>query len=166
MKTLIIRGYPGVGKTYVGKKYDYIIDLESSDYKWIYDDKAINMNKELRKTTPYKQLNPEYPKNYINKIKSLIGNVKVILIAPDEDIRIELDKNNIEYTICIPDKTCKEEYYNRFVNRGNTKEFIDIRIDNFDNRIEELMNQKYPLIILKSNEYLEDYLKEKGIIGD
>lgn len=38
----------------------------------------------------------------------MIGNVKVILIAPDEDIRIELDKNNIEYTICIPDKTCKE----------------------------------------------------------
>lgn len=96
----------------------------------------------------------------------MIGKVKVILIAPDEDIRIELDKNNIEYTICIPDKTCKEKYYNRFVNRGNTKEFIDIRINNFDNRIEELMNQKHPLIILKSNEYLEDYLKEKGIIGD
>ena len=110
METLIIRGYPGIGKSYVGKRYDYIVDLESSDYKWIYDDKSINMNKELRKTTPYKQLNPEYPNNYINKIKSLIGSVKVILIAPDEDIRIELDKNNIEYTICIPDKTCKEEY--------------------------------------------------------
>ena len=51
METLIIWGYPGVGKSYVGKKYDYIVDLESSDYKWIYDDKVINMNKELRKST-------------------------------------------------------------------------------------------------------------------
>lgn len=125
METLIIRGYPGIGKSYVGKRYDCIVDLESSDYKWIYD-KVINMNKELRKSTPYKHLNSDYPNNYIKKIKSLIGKVKVILIAPDEDIRI----------------------------------------NNFDNRIEELMNQKHSLIILKSNEYLEDYLKEKGIIGD
>lgn len=51
METLIIRGYPGIGKSYVGKRYDYIVDLESSDYKWIYDDKVINMNKELRKST-------------------------------------------------------------------------------------------------------------------
>ena len=57
------------------------------------------------------------------------------------------------------------EYYNRFVRRGNTKEFIDVRINNFDTRIEQLKNQKHPLIILKSNEYLEDYLKKENIIG-
>lgn len=65
MKTLIIRGYPGVGKTYVGKKYNNIVDLESSDYKWIYDDRVKNMEKELRKSTTYKKLNPKWPSNYI-----------------------------------------------------------------------------------------------------
>ena len=137
MKTLIIRGYPGVGKTYVGKKYNNIVDLESSDYKWIYDDRVKNMEKELRKSTTYKKLNPKWPSNYIEQIKSLIGQVDVILLAPDEDIRVALDKNNIGYSICIPDKTCKMEYYNRFVRRGNTKEFIDVRINNFDTRIEQ-----------------------------
>lgn len=28
METLIIRGYPGIGKSYVGKRYDYIVDLQ------------------------------------------------------------------------------------------------------------------------------------------
>lgn len=68
---------------------------------------------------------------------------------PDEDIRLELDKNILDYKICIPDKSCKEEYYNRFISRGNTKEFIDFRINRFESRIEELMNQNHPLIGLK-----------------
>lgn len=31
MKSLIIRGYPGVGKTYAGKNHDEVIKLESSE---------------------------------------------------------------------------------------------------------------------------------------
>ena len=165
-KTLIIRGYPGVGKTYVGQKYDDIIDLESSDYKWIYDSKVQNMNKELRKSTNYKKLNPAWPNNYIETIKSLqsSGKYKVILVAPDEEIKEELDRNNIEYSICIPDISCKEEYYQRFVNRGNTQEFIDVRINKFEQRIKQLMSQPHPIIILNPKEYLEDYLIKVGII--
>ena len=49
MEGIIISGFAGIGKTTIAEKYqNRIIDLESSDFKWVYeDDTTANMSKEL-----------------------------------------------------------------------------------------------------------------------
>ena len=34
---IIISAFAGVGKSYLGKKYNTILDLESTHYKWLDD---------------------------------------------------------------------------------------------------------------------------------
>lgn len=43
---MIISGFAGIGKNCLGNKYKNVIDLESSDYKWLYSAELENMDKE------------------------------------------------------------------------------------------------------------------------
>ena len=66
---MIISGFAGIGKTTFCKKFKNSIDLESSDFHWIYEEDALNMDKEKRKGTTKKMLNPEWPENYVKAIQ-------------------------------------------------------------------------------------------------
>ena len=70
MKGIIISGFAGIGKTTISKKYkNRIIDLESSDFKWVYgDETTANMSKESRKGVQNRVLIPEWPRNYMEAI--------------------------------------------------------------------------------------------------
>ena len=62
MKTTIICGFPGIGKTTCRYKYNNpnVLDMESSAYSWIFD---CFDSKECPKR------NPEFPKNYIDSLE-------------------------------------------------------------------------------------------------
>ena len=69
MKGEIISGFAGIGKTTLSRKNQDIIDLESSDFKWrYYDNETANMDKENRKGVENKEINPDWPKNYLEAI--------------------------------------------------------------------------------------------------
>ena len=64
----IISAFPGIGKTTLAKEHHSVIDLESSNYKWLDIDS--NLPIEQRKGMS-KTLNPNFPENYIRDIVSL-----------------------------------------------------------------------------------------------
>lgn len=142
MRTVIVSAFPGCGKSYICNKYHNkkinnkkwkILDSDSSEYSWIKD--KDNNNTRIR--------NPEFPKNYINHIKANIGKVDVIFVSSHKEVRQALKENNIKFFLIFPLKEMKEDFIERYKNRGNTEDFINFISKNWDDFIDEMENENY-----------------------
>ena len=116
----------------VGEK---IIDSDSSNFSWVKDEHGNNTN--VR--------NPEFPQNYINHIKEKMETEDVIFVSSHEVVRKALEENGIEYHIFYPRKDQKEEWIRRFKERGNDERFIEFISTNWDNFIDDIENETYPI---------------------
>lgn len=156
MLGVVIAGFSGVGKTTLGNKYKNVIDLDSAEY--VYDDSEIlHLDFEARKGMDRKP-NPNWPENYINKIKEEISNYDFILVWDRLDALEEYEKNNINFWLCYPDRNSLEIYKTRYKNRGNTELYIEKKIKQYYQNIEFFESLNVKKIVLKEDETLEDYL--------
>jgi len=152
-KAMIISGFPGIGKSYFyklmidsGKK---VLDSDSSLFSWI--EKGVR--------------NPIFPQNYINHIKDNIYKADIILVSSHNIVRDELVKNDIPFVLIYPNRNIKEEYINRYKNRGSDNNFINLLKDNWDKFIDDCENQiGCRKIIINSGEYLSDKIEYLGKI--
>lgn len=145
--TKIISGFPGVGKSVICQdknKYGWrIIDSDSSTFSWVKEG--------IR--------NPEFPTNYINFISGEIGFARIVMVSSHDVVREALRSNEINYTLVYPDITLKDEYLERYVQRGNSKAFINFIDSNWNKFITDIENETFPkLIKLKQGEFLSDVL--------
>lgn len=153
MKTIIISAFPGTGKTYFYEKYKNsdikVLDSDSSNFSWIKDENGNN-------TT---ERNPDFPQNYINHIKENIGKVDIIFVSSHDIVRQSLYDNGIKYIVAYPDNDCKDEYLERYRNRGNTEEFINMMNKNWDKFINSMKNDKgaYMKWILGINQFIDSF---------
>ncbi len=133
--TVLISAFPGTGKTYLYNNTDRnVLDSDSS-----------NFNKD------------NFPSNYIKHIKSNIGKVDAIFISSHKKVREALVKNGLSYLLVYPKKQLKEEYLNRYKNRGSSDAFISFIDDNWDSFIDGLRAQNgCKHIRLGSEEYITD----------
>ncbi len=162
---IIISGFAGIGKTTLQKNNPSVIDLESSDYKWIYqDENTESMDKEMRKGVTNRVKNPLWPLNYVKDIIEKSNEYEIVLISQDKDKRDCLKENNCEYYVCFPKKECKQDFINRYKSRGNNEKFIELVSQNFDDWIDALMDEKNK-IIMEPGEYLEDTLNRYKMIN-
>lgn len=165
----IIAAFAGVGKSYVGDKYNNILDLESTYYKWLEDGVA-HLTEEERKGNKNRVLNPEWPQNYIAEILKQKDNYDIVLIQlshvrlKNQEIFEYFDANNIEYYVARPNMSGWLAIEQRLRNRGNTEEFVGQVRDNFKIFIEEFSKDKYKQIIIEDGEFLEDALIKNGLI--
>ena len=66
---MIILGTGCIGKTTLAKKYSNCVDLESSDFQWIFTDEYSRVDSEKRKGVKIaKRQKPDWPENYINAV--------------------------------------------------------------------------------------------------
>ena len=129
MRTKIISAFPGVGKTYYHNKHkDTTLDSDSSNFSWIKDENGNNT----------KVRNPEFPQNYINHIKDNIGKYEYIFVSSHKDVREALLDNCIFFYLVYPDSIRKDEFIQRYKNRGNDENFIKLVSDNWDNWMKEI----------------------------
>ena len=136
-KTSLISAFPGTGKSHFFKNSDLkVLDSDSSKF-----DKS------------------NFPTNYISHIKENLGKADIILISSHLDVRNALVENRLNFTLVYPDKNLKEEYLERYKNRGSDEKFIKLLNDNWNNWISELEEQTgCNHIILKSGQYISDVL--------
>lgn len=137
-KTYIIAGFPGVGKSWLKNKLgDEVSDSDSSKFP-----------------------KDEFPQNYINHIKSLIGNKKIILVSTHKEVLNELEKENLDYILVYPNRELKDEYIKRYKERGSPEQFLNLlnnKWDSFINDMEKANPKKR--IVLNKGEFLKDKLK-------
>lgn len=151
IKTKVISGFPATGKSYFFNqdKNMSILDSDSSEFSWIKD-------KDGNNTT---ERNPDFPNNYMKHIKENIGKVDIIFVSSHKNVRDALKNNKIDYIIAYPNKTLKHEYIVRYAIRGNDGKFIEFIDRNWDNFIEDIEKETFPLKLeLQEGEFLSDIL--------
>jgi len=159
---MIIVGFPCIGKTTVAKKYNNIIDLESTQYHYLTSGTV----EEFKGKEYLLKINPEWPDNYIREI--IASNKKydiVFVLSRDYIIEIMLSKK-IDFIVALPSKGQKEIYINRAKKRGNNKDFIEGFKKRYSIWRQKLLDLKANKIILNKEEFIEDYLIKNNIVGD
>lgn len=144
MSTLIISGFPGIGKTYIAKEEPFVLDSDSSKFSWLA--------KGVR--------NPEFPENYIRHIKNSIKVAPpyyAILVSSHKVVRDALVAHGIKFTLVYPARGIKEEYIQRYKDRGNEGAFVKLLEKNWDSWMDELETQEgCTYIRLNTGQYLKD----------
>ena len=126
---MIICGYAGVGKSTAAKNLPNVVDLESTPFKknWkLYADVAQHMN----------------------------NNGYIVLLSWCKEIRDELLARGQQFFVAVPSVNHKESYRQRYIERGNTQEFIDLQMDNWEKWLEDIYNDRneYNIIVLQDKE--------------
>lgn len=125
---LLVAAFPGTGKSYYCSNGDwsqYVPEMWCTDSDSSKFDKA------------------DFPENYIRHIKEQIAKGYArIMISSHKEVRDALVKEGLHFVLIYPKKELKEEYLERYKQRGNNERFIDLISQNWDNWIDELKTQK------------------------
>lgn len=107
MKTRIISGFPGVGKTYFAQNSEYRV-LDSDSSKW--------SKKEGWAT------------NYVNFIREQqnLGSWDYILVSTHKEVREELVNQGLYFTLIIPLISSRPKYLRLYEERGSSVNFINL----------------------------------------
>lgn len=183
--TKIFSVFPVSGTTYATKKLTEegykVLDLDSKEYSHSYQaivtSTSTNFNSfsTTCNTNFEKNKNPSFPQNYIKAIKEAIGKYDFIFVSTHKEVREDLEKNNIRYSLVYPNYSMKNEWIGRCYLRGDTKEFCDKLANNWDQWNKELDNVTYSKdgctnkVFLNSSYdtcYLYDAIKKYYIKGE
>lgn len=94
---LIVSAYSGCGKSTFVKDCPEVGDSDSSQFP-----------KEA------------FPQNYLSHIQGRIANQQCTFISSHLEVRQGLVEKYIPFIFVYPDKSCKEEYYKRYIDRAGT----------------------------------------------
>ena len=155
---IVIACYAGVGKTYFAEHIVGSKEIPSMPYKWILPSNDGGKGEfEYEKAAPYLLWNPDYPHNYIRKILKELPNYKYIIIPHIDGVLTELNMCGVPFVSVYPNISLKEEYRERYISRGNRPEFMQVFVDEWDERIEYIRDfEKGGKVELKAGEYLTD----------
>ena len=157
MKTKVYACFTGLGKTYASKILDNSIDLESTLFKWIYNE---NVDVESLKGSINRELNKDWPNNYIEEILNSIGKYEYIFISLNVPEVFEVIENlGVEYKIILPSKEDKLDLLKRLKKRNNNQNFINSIDEKFDEILDYYKDYKN-VVYLKANQFLLDYIKK------
>ena len=170
--TKIFSVFPVSGTTYATKKLTEegykVLELDSSEYSHKYYNFSVDDYKVKRVK------NPSFPQNYIKTIKDAIGEYDFIFISTHREVREELEKNNIRYSLVYPNYSMKNEWVGRCYLKGD-KELCDKLANNWDQWNKELDNVTYSKdgctnkVFLNSSydtRYLYDVIKKYYVKGE
>lgn len=135
-QTLIVSGFPGTGKShFFNSSTRTVLDSDSSTF-----DKS------------------DFPRNYIEHIKSKIGQVDIIFVSSHKDVRDALVAEGMDFILAYPSIDLKDEYIQRYKDRGSNDGFINLISNNWELWLGELESQTncYKQKML-SNQYLSDF---------
>lgn len=147
MKTRVVSGFPGVGKsTLFGQAGNLtILDSDSSKFSWADEAERIR--------------HPQWPANYIDHIRENQGKADIILVSSHDVVRDALIQAGIEFELVYPALEMKAEYIKRYIDRGNSPAFVKLLEVNYDVWITGLMKQTGCVHrSLRPGQYLSDVL--------
>ncbi len=133
-KTILCAAFPGTGKTHICKH----TKLKATEVEfWQYESQT----------------------QYIQDVKSLIGEVDFVFLSTEVEGLQLLHNEGLEIFLVYPQKNLRNEYLDRYIERDNPYDFIGTMMKFWDTTIEKLQEQKYcKHFVLEKNQYLNDVL--------
>lgn len=154
----VIAAFTGTGKTYFCSKHTEALDLVCMPFK--YENLSLEFEPERCKVDPENIISLDWPFNYIDEIIRQLPQYKYVVIPSDGLVCSLLREEGITYYLCYPDRSLKEEYRKRFLERGNTQNFLDVFIDRWDLFMDHLESDPCgQKVILGQGEHISDYFK-------
>ena len=158
---MIIAAYAGCGKTTFANRIWSSTDLVCVPYKYDVKSEPCSEDTERNKANYGYDMNPNWPRNYVSAVITAYHRYRYVVIPTIMPVLLELQRFRIPYIICYPERALKEEYRQRFRERGNTAEFERIFVDGWDDYIDMFETDEYGKHIkLSSGEFLLDRKSE------
>ena len=104
---MIFCGYAGVGKSTAASKFIRVVDLESTPFQKDWE-------------------------TYARVAKHMSDHGYIVLVSCHNELREELRRIGAQYMVVYPEKNQKEIYRQRYVERGNSPEFIETQMEHWD----------------------------------
>ena len=143
----VISGFPGIGKShfYTHECRDLkVSDSDSSKFSWVRPGER----------------HPDFPQNYMQHIKTLLGEVDVVLVSSHKEVRDALVAAEVEFTLVYPERGAKEQYLERYRQRGSDAAFLALLDQKWDEFLDEMETQtNCTRIELHPGQYLSDVLE-------
>jgi hypothetical protein len=143
--TVIVSAFPGCGKSYCtqhGKKL-IVHDSDSSNFHFVEG---------------AREQNPDWPNNYIQHIKQLKSKrcYDVIFVSSHAEIRMGLKDAGLRYLLVYPEINCKDEYLQRYRDRGSPAAFVTRLEANWDNWLQSCLEDAALNLVLKTGAFLTE----------
>ena len=160
---MIIAAFAGTGKTAFAKMYPQkAVDFVSMPYKYYLTETCDSVRQsedEACKADFNNVMREDWPDNYVTAIIDSMCDSKILLIPSAWNVLERLKAKNIPYYLCYPRRDSKEVYKKRYLDRGNTVDFIDIFIGGWDGFMDTLMGDTYGRhIVMLPHQYLSDVI--------
>lgn len=135
-EAVLLSAFPGTGKSYL---------YENNEGLTILDSDSSTFDKE------------GFPQNYIEHIKENLNKAHIIMISSHEEVREALLENDLYFVVAYPSIDLKDEYIERYKNRGNEDSFVELLNNNWENWITEIeSDDRFKKIKLSEGEFLSD----------
>ena len=147
-KTIIICGFPGVGKTLAARwAAGVVIDCDSSRFHY----------------TSEGEERQGWVKQYVDEIERLAkkGEYAAVLTSTHAQVLNELDDRELEYIIVLPRLDCLDEYLGRYLKRGSDFDFVENLFWKWDVFLCQLEERAVPKIHLAPGQYIADILPKR-----
>ena len=168
---MIIAAFAGTGKTALARLYpQQVVDFVAMPYKYYLTENSEEINQfeiEACKANFDNVMREDWPENYIMAIKdSMRRNCKILLIPSAWNVLAQLKIESIPYYLCYPQRDAKEIYKKRYLNRGNTEDFLSIFIGGWDRFMDTLESDTYGRhIVMQPHKFLSDVIDESTFCG-
>jgi hypothetical protein len=146
--SILVSAFPGTGKSYCTQHGKNLImhDSDSSEFHFTtFSDE--------------KRVNPEWPGNYIDHIKRLLsrGYYEIIFISSHAEIREALKDAGLKYLLVCPDNYCKDEYLQRYQQRGSPEAFVERLGANWEAWLKSCWDDEAMKILLGPGTFLTEH---------
>jgi hypothetical protein len=151
-ETMVICGFPGVGKSHIAH-WPGVLDLDSSQFRT----KQENPSDPLGSRIVY---NEDWANDMVLAVQNELrkGENRYVLVSTHKELRNKLREAGIRYVIVAPDNGLRDEYMQRYLRRGSDADFIYKAGREYSNMLICLSFDDAPVIYLKSGQYLSDVL--------
>jgi len=153
----VIFAMPATGKSFMGQKYDNVLDLSTSRFH--YSD--YNESDTEKEKGSYNVINPDWPKNYIDALDDALQKYSLILTpgskGMDGNALVHLTNSGIKFGIAVRENG-KEVFAAIAASRGNDGDFINWALSDYDAYIDYMNRFDAVRIKLTPGEYLEQAL--------
>lgn len=159
-KTYLV--YPGLGKTTLANKNFQFIDIGIRFFQDLSLEKYMNAKAccPNYRGSPIKTINPKYPNNIKEYIKTQIACDKTILMAFKKDsINIINSLGITDYKIVLPGYNRLKQLRQDYIKRGDNAKYIENNLtERYNHALNLAKNLGNDIIFLKSGEYFEDVI--------
>lgn len=162
---MIIAAHAGTGKTTLARMFpNEMVDFVCMPYKYYLPGNS--EYDETNKARSDLEMREDWPYNYVDAIKEALKSGKTLLIPLAWNVLLHLEMEKIPYLLCYPRRDAKEIYRKRYIDRGNSDEFLSIFIDSWDGFIDALEEDSYGQhIVLEPHQFLSDVLMKSEEVG-